>query len=206
MSSFQGLHFLLADDHALFREGLSLVLKKLDGIHLIEACNGSEVEARLSQTPTIDVLLLDYNMPGVGHSDTIQHICMLSPLTAVIVMSGDDSYHTIQDCLNAGANGFIPKSSSSQVMLNAIQIVLSGERYIPSKMVNGNKNKPPHADITKRQEEIWKLIIEGHSNKAIAFRLGVSENTVKQHVSALFRKLGVHSRTQAIRVAQEASA
>lgn len=196
------LHFLIADDHALFREGIALVLQKLNDIHIDHACNAEEIIARVKQTPVIDVLLLDYNMPGVSCQENVQHICAVAPLTAIIVMSADDSPSTIESCLNVGVNGFIPKAFSSDDMLAAIKLVLSGERYIPDISSSRNISAPTHPEITTRQREIWQYIIDGDSNKVIAHHLGLSENTVKQHVSALFRHLGVHSRAQAIRLAQ----
>ena len=196
------LNFLIADDHALFREGIALVLQKLDNIRIDHACNAKEIITRVEQTPVIDVLLLDYNMPGVSCQENVRHICAVAPLTAIIVMSADDSPSTIESCLNVGVNGFIPKAFSSHDMLEAIKLVLSGERYVPDMKLCHSTTAPTHPEITTRQREIWQHIIDGDSNKVIAHHLGLSENTVKQHVSALFRHLGVHSRTQAIRLAQ----
>jgi len=205
--SNSSLHILVADDHALFREGLSLVLQSLDNAQVHEVRSGQEVEQRLKAQPPIDLLLLDYNMPGVCSHERIRNICNASTLTAVIVISGDDKNHNIEQCLNAGARGFIPKDSSSQVMLNAIQLVLSGEQYVPAKMTQTDHPIPSHPAIqlTPRQTEILRYIIDGESNKMIAYHLDVSENTVKQHVSALFRKLNVSSRTQAIKLATQRS-
>ena len=205
--SNSSLHILVADDHALFREGLSLVLQSLDNAQVHEVRSGQEVEQRLKAQPPIDLLLLDYNMPGVCSHERIRNICNASTLTAVIVISGDDKNHNIEQCLNAGARGFIPKDSPGQVVLSAIQLVLSGEQYIPTKMMTPDAPIPSHPDIrlTPRQTEILRFIVDGESNKMIAYHLDVSENTVKQHVSALFRKLGVSSRTQAIKLTSQRS-
>jgi DNA-binding NarL/FixJ family response regulator len=104
------LNFLIADDHALFREGVALVLQQLDHVRIDHACNAKEIIARIEQAPIIDILLLDYNMPGVSCRENVQHICAVAPLTAIIIMSADDSPSTIKSCLDVGVNGFIPKS------------------------------------------------------------------------------------------------
>jgi len=196
------LNFLIADDHALFREGIALVLQQLNNIRVDHACNAEEIIERVERTPVIDVLLLDYNMPGVSCQENVQQICSVAPLTAIIVMSADDSPSTIKSCLDTGVNGFIPKAFSSRDMLDAIKLVLSGERFVPDITLTRQATAPAHPEITTRQREIWQYIVDGDSNKVIAHHLGISENTVKQHVSALFRHLGVHSRTQAIRLAK----
>lgn len=201
------MNILIADDHALFRDGIHLLLQQLDGAVISEAKNSSEILTRFNQMPPVDLLLLDLNMPGIDSVDGVGRMCESSPCTAVIVMSSDDTNHVIQACLNAGALGFIPKSLSSEVMFGAIKIVMSGETYIPAKTFEKHSTLPVSEEmcITPRQEEVWQLIVDGKSNKNIAYSLGVSENTVKQHISALFRKLNVNSRTQAVQKAHATS-
>ncbi|MBN4061420.1 response regulator transcription factor [bacterium AH-315-G11] len=197
------MNILIADDHALFRDGIRLLLQQLGDVSISEARNSNEIQSRFNQLPPVDLLLLDLNMPGIDSADGVGRICEGSPCTAVIVMSSDETTHVIQACMNAGSLGFIPKSLSSEVMFGAIKIVMSGERYIPVQVLEKYSVLPVSEgmSITPRQEEVWHLIIDGKSNKDIAYSLGVSENTVKQHISALFRKLNVNSRTQAIQKA-----
>lgn len=188
------MHILLADDHDLFREGIRLVLQQLDHVVLSEASNRREIEIQLQQDSTIDILLLDLNMPGIGSTESVKEICSLFPKIAVIVMSGSDSKHIIEACLQAGAAGFIPKDSSSEIMICAIRIVYGGGKFIPSK---ANPDECS-SHLSHRQKQIYSLIIEGKSNKQIATTLQISESTVKQHISELFRKLQVSTRVQAI--------
>jgi len=111
--------------------------------------------------------------------------------------------------MDAGAMGFISKASSGKVMIAAIQMVLSGERYIPSRYYD---DSPGHSldltsaatSISPRQQQIWQMLVDGKSNKEIAIALSLTDSTVKQHISALFRKLGVNSRTQAVQKAHTA--
>ena len=198
------MNILIADDHGLFREGIRLLLEQLGDLVISEAKNRQEIHEQLSQGNTIDLLLLDLNMPGINSFEGVKDICASLPYTTVAVMSGNDANYIIEACLNAGALGFIPKSSSGKVMIHAIQMMMSGERYIPSKLFDGKRKLLPHgsADISPRQQEVWALLAEGKSNKAIADVLGVSESTVKKHVTALLRKLGVHSRAEAMHKAQ----
>lgn len=194
------MNILIADDHGLFRDGIHHLLQKLGEVSISEAKNLGEIEENLGQSPPLDILLLDLKMPGIDNISVVQRLCDTSPMTAIIIMSGSDDVQTIKSCINAGAMGFIPKSSSSEAMLAGIRLVLSGECYIPAKAYENQQNmvsKNGHG-ITPRQREIWDVLAEGKSNKEIAYLLGLSESTVKQHLSALFRTLGVNSRIQAI--------
>jgi len=197
------MHILIADDHALLRDGIRLLLKELGDVVISEARNSTEIDVFLSNPDAIDLLLLDLDMPGMNHTDGVQHVCAQAPSTAVVVISGSDTVYTIEACLKAGALGFISKASSNDVILNAIRMVLSGERYVPAKALEGliNTSGNKRLPISPRQQEIWFQLAEGKSNKEIANALGLSDSTVKQHVSGLFRKLGINSRAQAIQKA-----
>jgi len=188
------MQILIADDHDLFREGIRLVLQQLGDVMICEARNREQINLQLSQNALTDILLLDLDMPGVYSADSVKEICSSFPKVAVIIMSGNDTRHIIETCLQAGAAGFIPKDSSSDIMISAIRIVYSGGKFIPSK-ANSDSHTIP---LSHRQKEIYKLIIEGNTNKDIANTLNISESTVKQHISELFRKLEVNSRVKAI--------
>ncbi len=194
------MKIMIADDHALFREGIALLVQQLGKVSVCEAQNSAEIECHFEQPQIPDLILLDMDMPGINNIKSIQRICDISPQTAVIVMSGNDSNYTIKACIQAGALGFIPKSSSGDVMLNAIRMVISGERYIPAKVHDVTPIAAFSDDdkaITPRQQEVWALLQEGKSNKEIAELLQLSDSTVKKHITALLRKLGVNSRAKA---------
>jgi len=187
------MRILLADDHDLYREGVQLLLQQLGNVDICEACNRDEIQKKLKQEQP-DILLLDLDMPGVGCTSSVHEICLLYPTVAVIIMSGNNSPQTIQSCLEAGVAGFIPKSSSTDVMLAAIRVVYAGGKYIPPQAY---EHQPSYA-LSSRQKEIFQLLNEGKANKQIAASLNITESTVKQHITELFRKLGVSNRVEAI--------
>jgi len=190
------MNILIADDHDLFRDGMILLLQGMDVSHITEAANRMQVEAHLKNPIPPDILLLDLAMPGIGSTLAVQELCGISPSTAIMIVSGNDDPQVIQSCIQAGAMGFLPKSSSSDCMRTAIQAIYSGEMYIPSI-----PKSTPYINLSHRQKEILNLIIQAQSNKEIAYVLGISESTVKQHITELLRKLEVSSRTQIIQKA-----
>ncbi len=195
------MNVIIADDHTLFREGMRHLLTELEEIGDIhEARNAAEV-LRINQTIEggADLILLDLDMPGINGVDGVRRLCTTLRTTAVMVISGLDSAPVIQACMAAGAMGFVPKSASSEVMQAAIRLVASGEPYLPASMLQEQQDPTQlPATLTSRQQQLWRLLAEGKSNKEMAQDLGVSEGTIKQHLVALYRKLGVHSRFQAI--------
>jgi len=197
------MRIVVADDHSLVRAGLMQLLKTLPDDHdMIEAETRAEVMALADKH--INLLLLDLDMPGIGSAKKVEQLCNALPSTAVVVISGNEDSHIIDACLDAGVMGFIPKSSSNQVLLNAIQLVLSGDEYVPYTFLKQKRLQGDLPDkVTARQSEIWQLIARGQSNKEIARTLGLTEGTVKQHVAALFKTLNKHSRSEAMLKAQE---
>jgi len=197
------MRIVVADDHSLVRAGLMQLLKTLPDDHdMIEAETRAEVMALADKH--INLLLLDLDMPGIGSAKKVEQLCNALPSTAVVVISGNEDSHIIDACLDAGVMGFIPKSSSNQVLLNAIQLVLSGDEYVPYTFLKQKRLQGDLPDkVTARQSEIWQLIARGQSNKEIARTLGLTKGTVKQHVAALFKTLNIHSRSEAMLKAQE---
>jgi len=197
------MKIIIADDHSLVRAGLAQLLKTLaDDYEIIEV--GSSAEILAQDNDDTDLLLLDLDMPGIGSIKRVEEMCVALPSTAVVVISGNDASHVIHACLEVGVMGFIPKASSNQVLLSAIQLVLSGDQYVPYTFLKQSNFKGSSSDkVTARQEQIWKLIAKGLSNKEIARALDLTEGTVKQHVSALFKTLNIHSRGEAMLKAQE---
>jgi len=193
------MRILIADDHDLFREGLALLLQPLVEVSsLSEAACSGDIEQCLQKTPLPDILLLDLDMPGIEGTASIQKICQATPSMAVIVISGHDAPQTIHACIQAGAMGFLSKSSSKDTMLSAIRNVYAGNIYIPPET---NSVTTEQVDLSPRQSEIFPLILEAKSNKEIAYLLDISESTVKQHITVLLRKFDVFSRAQLIKKA-----
>jgi DNA-binding NarL/FixJ family response regulator len=197
------MKILIADDHALVRSGLTELLQSVSSTY--EVSVASDVAGVLAyKKSNIDLLLLDLRMPGVETAEQVQHIHKAMPSTAIIMVSGNESPHIIHACMDAGAMGFVPKSSSNTNILQAIEVVLSGELYVPYSYLNKtNKLGIVMEKVTPRQEEIWKLLVDGLSNKAIARELSLTEGTVKQHVFTLYKNLNVNNRIEAVKKAKQ---
>lgn len=209
---------LLADDHGLFRGGLALMLKMLDeDVQIIEANSLEQAMECLASEPDLDLLLLDIMMPGMNSAGNIQQIADRWPDIPIIVISVRDDIPAIRQALSLGAMGYIPKSSSPQVMMGAIRLVLSGGIYVPPDVLRqtsaaaapaepaGAPSDPAAAkagaealDLTRRQLGVLALMAQGKSNKAIASELGLMPGTVKMHTSRIFRALKVENRTEAV--------
>ncbi|RME33540.1 MAG: DNA-binding response regulator [Gammaproteobacteria bacterium] len=204
------MRVLIADDHALFRTGLSALLQQLaDEVRVLEADSYDRVRELLEEEGAPDLAILDLDMPGFDQMRGLRALLEDHPALPVLILSGSlDPLH-MQMVLDAGALGYIPKTSPSQVLLGAIRLVLAGGLYVPPDLVGlGEHPAPPGpapregpVEMTRRQHEILQLVIAGHSNKVIARKLGIAEKTVKSHLGAVFRILGVESRTQAALVA-----
>jgi DNA-binding NarL/FixJ family response regulator len=217
-SHLLSMKILLVDDHVLFREGIALLLRSLiadDSLYQAGTCE--EAVAIVAQDPTIELVLMDINLPGASGISGISLIRGAYPLIPVVGLSSSDDKQTILDAIDAGAMGFIPKSSSSAVLFAALQLVLSKGIYIPPEvflrdrgpsaaLTNGSLDKqgtpayptPTDLGLTSRQSEVLFLILQGKSAKAICRDLDLSSSTVKIHTSAALRALNVTTRTQAV--------
>jgi DNA-binding NarL/FixJ family response regulator len=213
------MKILLVDDHVLFREGISLLLKSLvAGDSLYQAGTCEEALALVAQDPGIELVLMDINLPGTSGINAISLIRTEFPLIPVVGLSSSDDKQTILDAIDAGAMGFIPKSSSSAVLFAALQLVLSKGIYIPPEAFlrdrsvaarsvahtaadrpsDSQHTRPGDLGLTPRQSEVLFLILQGKSAKAICRDLSLSSSTVKIHTSAALRALNVTTRTQAV--------
>lgn len=212
------LRVIIADDHHLIREGLSKTLSEnWADIVIHEAANGQGVLKLVSRSNNYQLILLDLFMPDSKGFGILKTLCDHHPDIPVIILSASEDKKHIRRALDFGAAGFVPKSTPPAVMVNAIKLVLSGGIYLPQNIVQrsnesgievqidacNNQNGKLNDSLTKRQREVLNLLALGKQNKEIANFYGISENTVKLHVSAVFRALGVTNRTQAVLVAQK---
>lgn len=211
------MKIFLADDHPLYRMALSGLLAQLDNsVTVIDCCDFQELQSALSSSDEKpDLILLDLSMPGMVYEDAIPALKKAYPDIALVIISGTENVSDMSRVLNLGAEGFIPKSATREVLLSALRLVLSGGKYIPAQMFAGEAiqendprstpnsakatHRPINADaLTKRQRNVLDLMAEGQSNREIANALGLAESTVKVHITAIFRILGVSNRTQAV--------
>jgi DNA-binding NarL/FixJ family response regulator len=200
---------LLADDHALFREGMRHVLSGLaDGVEIVEASDCEQALEAADAHDDIALVLLDLNMPGRGGFAALETLSREHLALPIVVLSGSESRTDMQRALEAGAMGFIPKSSTAPVMLSALRLVLAGGVYVPPELVQSGAGEPaiPLTEnkpaLTPRQIDVLARVVEGKRNKVIGNELGLSEATVKAHVTAVFKALGVTNRIQAARAAE----
>jgi DNA-binding NarL/FixJ family response regulator len=199
------MRVLLADDHALFREGVRLVLENLvDGpLDVVEAGDFVQAVAALRAGGEFDVGLVDLNMPGMDGFDGIEAVCRAAPNMHLVVISASESPSDVRRALDAGAQGYIAKTSSSSSMLDAIRQVLSGDTYLSPRLEVASANEGAAGRdqarnvLTPRQRDVLAMLRQGKSNKEIARDLNLAEITVKLHVTAILRALGVENRTQA---------
>lgn len=204
--------FIVADDHPLFRAALNQALRQVaPQAEIVEADTMEATTDMVMRHPDADLILLDLHMPGAhGFSGLIQ-LRGQSPEVPVVVISGSEEPPVVRRAIDYGASGFIPKSSSLDVIAEAIRQVLDGEVWLPAEMVDilGESNEEEArfaeaiASLTPQQFRVLNMLNEGLLNKQIAYELNVSEATIKAHVTAILRKLGVHSRTQAVIAAQK---
>ena len=208
---------LVIDDHPLFCDALTVTLRTVAGVEAANtaSCLGDGI-AVLERTQTApDLIFLDLNLPDVNGLDGLIRLKAAAPSVPVIVVSSMADNRMISHALRAGASGFVPKHSQREVFSAAVDRVRSGGTYTPDDFVevptDSNETGNGHGDaiarlssLTNQQSKILQLICEGKLNKQIAYDLSIAETTVKAHVTAIMRKLGVQSRTQAVLIAQEA--
>lgn len=202
---------ILADDHTLFRDGFALLLKQSEAeTEVLEAASLAEALAQVARHSDADLLLLDLAMPGMNGETSVRRVLASYPELPVVIMSASESRDQVEALLDAGVSGYIPKSSTSQVMLSAIHLVVAGGVYIPPQFLTPPTEFDPEGEacnkgfpeLTERQVEVLRLVAEGMPNKAICRVLNVSEGTVKVHLYSIFRVLGVGNRTEAVTVAR----
>jgi len=196
---------IIADDHPLFRQALLGTLKvKFNQTAWLEAETIAELEQQLQNNCDSDLLLLDLNIPGAHGFNTLIHIRNHFPQIPVVVVSAHEDHGTIGKAMGYGAAGFVPKSTPVDDIFNAITTVLSGETWLPksyeSMQASGDMTDIAErvASLTQQQYRILMMFAQGLLNKQIAYDLNVSEATIKAHATAIFRKLDVRNRTQAV--------
>jgi DNA-binding NarL/FixJ family response regulator len=200
------MKFLIIDDHPMLRQGVAAVLRDLQaGVAVLEADDGAAALALASQHADLACALVDLRLVGLSGLETVSQLHQARPLLPVIMLSASEDPADVRAALAAGARGYCPKSAGHATLLAAVRLVLAGEIYLPPFMATAPAAPAePPAPLTSRQLEVLRLLCEGRPNKDIARHLGMQEKTVKTHVTAIFRSLGVVSRAQAAIAARKA--
>lgn len=186
------LRLLLADDHGLFRDSMAVWLKQLDNDLFIDFADSFDSVSALILQSNYDLVMMDLGMPGMQGAVSIKRLCLLLVNTPLLVVSADESPLAIRSCIDAGASGYVTKSSPGDTILLAVRNVLSGAEYIPVTANASNK-----LTLSDKQKQILAHLAEGLSNKAIAGKMCLSEGTIKQYVTKLLKQLDVDNRMQA---------
>lgn len=211
------MKILIADDHELFLKGLEMILTDYNPeVKLVSAKDYNELFSIIEKERDFNLILTDLAMPGSRWLDAVKKIHATLPETPIIILSAVFDREIVQKTIELGAAGYIPKTSSNAVILSAVNLVLSGGVYIPPELLKDTSQNefdllkqveeiPSSQDVKEkvkilspRQIDVLKLISQGKSNKQIAYELGLTEGTVKLHVTAILKLLNVYNRTGAV--------
>ncbi|MBU0780757.1 response regulator transcription factor [Loktanella salsilacus] len=201
------MRVLIADDHDLLRDTLVMFLQSQGGMETASVGTFGEACARIEADAPYDLVLLDYNMPGMNGLNGLRTAIAMGGGQRVALISGEATRQIAEDALEAGAAGFVPKSLPAKSLINAVKFMAMGEQYAPIEFmtaVDDVTSNPLAEKLTARELQVLKGLTEGKSNKEIARDLDVLEPTVKLHVKTLYRKIGAANRTQAAMIAREA--
>lgn len=201
------MRLLIADDHDLIRDMFVELVKELsEDLQVYHAGTLPEALELARTTAGLDLILLDLRMPGMNGLVGLKVIREASPQVPVMVMSGNADPEMMRDALQAGAAGFIPKTMRAAPMLSALRLVLSGGRYVPEQVIQEmskapSKDLPGFESLSRRELDVLRQLVKGQTNKEIGRELELGDVTIGLHLRSIYRKLGVKSRTQAVRLA-----
>lgn len=198
---------IVADDHPLFRTAIKEALEAKQGeTRFLEASSFESLQKLVDEQQEVDLVLLDLHMPGVSGFAGLVYLCKRYPSVPIVIISANEDPVVIRRALDHGAAGFIPKSSDIDTITDAIAAILMGEIWAPERAATGDGGRHQSevelaermSTLTPQQFKVLMMMSQGLLNKQIAFDLGVSEATIKAHVTAIMNKLGVSNRTQAV--------
>jgi len=210
------MKILVVDDHSLITDALSVLFLDLDPTAEVITTRTAEGALKIQEEqPELDLVVLDLGMPGVSGTALLEAMVAKAPEMKILVLSGNQDQRSVMRVLQLGAAGFVPKSMASETLLSAVKFVLSGGVYIPADLLEevnragifGSSERARDGDggrveLTERQEQVLKLLARGAPIKIICRELGLSEGTVKTHVTAIYRAFGASNRTEALLAAR----
>jgi DNA-binding NarL/FixJ family response regulator len=210
------MKILVVDDHSLITDALSVLFLDLDPEAEVITTRTAESALQLQQQhPDLDLVVLDLGLPGVSGTSLLEAMVAQAPEMKILVLSGQQDPRNVMRVLQLGAAGFVPKSMASETLLSAVKFVLSGGVYIPADLLDevnraGMLTAPERpreagsgrTELTERQEQVLQLLARGAPIKIICRELGLSEGTVKTHVTAIYRAFNASNRTEALLAAR----
>jgi DNA-binding NarL/FixJ family response regulator len=197
-ASSEVIRVLIADDHPMILDGLASIIESDPGMKVVARAGDGRTALALCREHRPQVAIFDLQMPGLGGAEATEFLGRTCPESAVIIFSvhgGDEDLHR---CFQAGARGYLMKSSPGEEILAAIRAAAVGKRYLAREMGERLAGRMPCSDLTDREADVLRELVHGKSNKQIAASLGLRESTVKWHINALLGKLGVEDRVQAV--------
>ena len=195
------IKILVADDHPMIRTAISSVVEHESNLSIVaSAMNGHEA-VKLFDQHMPDITLMDLNMPIMDGMEAIQTIRSKYPQAKIIILTNFDSDEDIERGLGAGAMGYLLKDASHETLIETIETVYNGQRYIPKHLMEKVQNRKHLPSLSPREMHVLELMKRGRSNRAIGVELGITESTVKSHVKNILIKMGVNDRTQAVTLA-----
>ncbi len=201
------MKILIADDHDLLLDTVSAFVQATGTMEAVGVSNLEQAVRALDEKGPFDLVLLDYNMPGMQGIEGIKRVLAHVSAPRVALISGEASREVVQKAMAAGASGFVPKTLPASSLVNAIKFMAAGEQFIPAELMQAAEVAEPHPIaqmLTRREMQVLEGLSVGKSNKEIARDLELSEPTVKLHVKNLYRKIGAGNRTQAALISKEA--
>ncbi len=198
---------LLADDHDLVRDGLIAIMSRDDPTIKVSAVEDLDRALGLLEEESFDVILLDLRMPGMQGLEGVSRVSELHPDLPIVLMSGAISHGDIDEAYDLGIRGFVPKTLAGKALVNALRLVVAGERYIPSAIMPDMRDRDSRlrnaGALSPREAQVLQRLSHGASNKEIARSLQIQETTVKLHLRNLSDKLGARNRTEIVIKAME---
>ena len=194
------IRVLLADDHSLVRDGLGRLLASVPDIEVVAAAADGREAIRLAQEHRPDVILMDLRMPGMDGSEATRRLLEEDPATQVVILTSFSERDEILSALDAGAIGYLLKDAEPDELIRGVRAAAHGESPLAPKAARellGSRSSAPASQLTDREREVLRLVTRGLPNKLIARELGISEKTVKAHLTAIFQRIGVADRVQA---------
>lgn len=200
------IRVVIADDHGVVRAGLAQLLATFPDVELVGSASNGEEAVSLSAARDPDVVLMDLEMPVMDGIEATRRIRGAQPGVAVVVLTSFSDRERILSALDAGAAGYLLKDAEPEALARALEVAARGEAPLDPKaagvLLSARRAASPAAGLTDREREVLAMVAEGLANKLIAQRLGISEKTVKTHLTSVFRQIGVTDRTQAALWAQ----
>jgi two-component system, NarL family, response regulator len=198
MNAAQKMGILIVDDHPIMRLGVAAIINAQTDMKVCAQAGSGEEAVRIFRKYRPDIILMDLRLPGMSGLDALRSIRQEDPHAKCVVLTTYEGDEDIHQALAAGALGYIIKGMSHETLVDALRRAHAGTRFLPPPVARSLADRTPNSDLSPREREVLSLMVHGQSNKEIAATLGITEATVKCHVSVILMRLEAHDRTQAV--------